>query len=171
MLKSIAVMSLLLICVFVQVGQVKGQPVKEFTSEQNVYHVALKAYLEENEKRYSKLFPDKDFRSIILVYDPIITEGIPGQIGPYSIRQLKFADLLGMIEEKTIKQSNYKAEVIEIRPIRFRNSQMLLSIVESYAEKDDARLSLSISDEAVLTIRFDCTKNIFYVEKIDFFGL
>jgi hypothetical protein len=138
------------------------------TSESgDLYYKALKIYLEENEKEYSKLFSDRDFSRIIVMKDTFLPKNLPNSIGKYKIEFVDYDEV-----KKRLKKGNDKTLLVaEFRPLINSENRLVISIAEYQAKYEKKRLSLGLSDGIRITFKFDCETEDFVLDKFEFFGV
>jgi hypothetical protein len=61
--------------------------------ENSLYYKALKIYLEENEKEYSKLFPQRNFHNVLVIKNDLITTKLPAKIGKFKVEYVDYDEL------------------------------------------------------------------------------
>lgn len=140
-------------------------------TNKSLYYEALKTYLEKNEQEYSKLFPERDFRNITVAKNSFITKNLPSEIGDYSINFVNYDELVELVKKNTAKDSEAKTTVVEIHPIKNEENKLAIKVVKSNARYEKKQLSLAVSDGGKIYFSFDCSKQTYVVDKIDFFGI
>ena len=147
------------------------QHVSTKESDKGLYYEALKTYLEKNEQEYSRLFPERDFRNVIVATDSFITKNLPDKIGVYSINFVSYDELLELVKKRTATDSEEKISVVEVHPIRNEGNKLVVKFVESNARYEKKQLSLAVSDGANIYFSFDCSKQSYIIDRVDFFGI
>lgn len=144
------------------------------SEKNNLYYKALKVYLEENEKEYSKLFPQRDFHNVIVVKNDLITTKLPNKVGKFKIEYVDYDELtvkakdMAMAEEK----NNTKSLIVsEFQPIINNENRLVITISEYIVTYERNRLNLGISDGIRIEFRFDCLIGDYVVDKFEFFGV
>jgi hypothetical protein len=140
-------------------------------SEESLYYQALKNYLEKKEQEYSKVFPDRDFRNILVAKDALITKNLPTKIGVYSVSFVNFDELAELAKKNDSNDSEINISLVEMQPIKNEENKLVIKVIESDARYEKNRLSLSVSDGAKIYFIFDYSKQTYVVAKVEFFGI
>jgi hypothetical protein len=148
----------------------QGTLVKD--DENSLYYKALKVYLEENEKEYSKLFPQRDFHNVIVVKNNLITEKLPDKIGRFKIAYADYDELT--VKAKNIAEKKKTAQTLfasEFQPIVNDKNKLVITISEYKVGYEGNRLTLGLSDGIRIEFKFDCSTGEYVVDKFEFFGV
>lgn len=141
--------------------------------EGNLYSVALFSSLAEMEKSWGYIDDGEhgsrirtDYRNMIVVKDPAITDDLPSQFGEYRVEYL---DNQAVIER--CQKLGKEFSVLKIGPMH--NEGPLLKIVVSvdYVTYKKKRLMFGISDWAEVELRYDCEKQNYIVSTVKLGGI
>ena len=138
---------------------------------EDIYFEALKIYLEKNELEYSKIIPTKDYQNVTVGKNSFITKNLPSRIGVYSINFVSLDELKKKILKTKIKNDKLKVPVVEIYPVKIVGNQLVVNFSESYASYQNKKLTLSVSDGARVFFSFDCSKQEYVFDRIEFWGI
>jgi hypothetical protein len=114
-----------------------SQNISTKDDKENLYYQAFRTYLEKTEQRYSKLFPERNFRNVVAAKDSFITKNLPNKIEIYSIQFVNYDELIEIVKKYDSKNSEPKISVIEIQPIKNEGNSLVEAISKIVSQQNN----------------------------------
>jgi phosphopantothenoylcysteine synthetase/decarboxylase len=140
--------------------------------ENSLYYKALKIYLEENEKEYSKLFPQRNFHNVLVIKIDLITTKLPAKIGKFKVEYVDYDELTIRAKNNAEQKKNTQTLIAsEFQPITNDKNNIVVTISEYKVTYEESRLSLGLSDGIRIEFKYDCLVGDYVLIKFEFFGV
>jgi hypothetical protein len=135
--------------------------------ENNLYVKALFACLEANAKAFSiQTNPPYDVHNVIVQKDKILTSDFPTQIGVYRIEYL---DAQALINRYKAKKAEFP--IIVIRPMKNEGAKLVISFTDYVITYEKKTLNYALTGGFNVSLRYDCDKQEYVIEKTDLWGV
>jgi hypothetical protein len=168
-LKTAVVGLALLLCSPSAFPREAGTPARE----DDLYSVALFASIAAMEKSWGHIDDSDggsgmrtDYRHMIVVKNPEITEGLPQQLGDYSVEYLDDQSLISRYEKLRKEFS-----VLEIRPIHNTGGKLTIHIAMNYVTHKKRHLNFGISNWGDVEFSYDCENQRYIISAVKLGGI
>lgn len=141
-------------------------------SHNALYAMALDAGISEMEKQWGSVddsFAGRirtNYKSLKVVANPDITEGLPTSFGPHHVEYL---DPKALAE--VYKRAGKEFAVLELHPAFSDRSDLKINISVSWYSFKHRRAQFAVSDWSDVIFAFDCAQQRFVVARVELGGI
>ena len=140
-------------------------------ANKKLYASAVFGAIAEMEKSWGK-FDDSDsgartdYRHLIAVKNPEITDDLPERVGDY---QVEYLDAPALIAK--YKSLGKAFSVLELHPIKIDGARLTIVISKSWFSYRKKRSLIGVSDWATVDFSFECARQQFVLEHVTLGGI
>jgi hypothetical protein len=165
---------LLVLSLVALLGSVYAAPqnTSSYAKENVLYLMALQASIIEMEKQWGYIddsFGSRertDYKHMIVVSNPEITDGLPTQFEGHQIEYLIDQALIDKY-----KRTGKEFSVLEVHPVHTDGSFLRIEISLSWFSSREGRLEFALSDWSDVEFAFDCTNHAYIISSVKLGGI
>jgi hypothetical protein len=135
-------------------------------ADDNLYVMALSAYLDSAAKKYANIKTKRDYDNLIVEKDDALVRSFPTKLGSHRV---KFASPQELIER--LKRDRSGIPITVIRPVKNEDTRLIVSLSEYVVTFGKKGLIYSLEGGCNVEIIFDCSRRAFSVNKVAFWGV
>ena len=138
------------------------------TSANNLYHVALAAYLEKRNEMYegNADLRKRDYLNVFVEQDIFLTEGLPTSIGRNKVEYLDYEARI-----QTFKKLRGEFTLVVVRPMKNVGDKLVVSFGEYLWRHNKNSSNYALSGGALVYLKSDCENHRFVVDGVELGGV
>ena len=141
-------------------------PAQTASGEENLYHRALVACLDEKVKAYAKIDPTRDYYDVVIARNDELTKDWPTQVGKYRVTYL---DAEGLI--KRYQERGKEFPILVTRPMINSGARLEISFTDYRISYKKPALNYALEGGCKVMIRYDCPEGKYVIEKVELWGV